>query len=122
MPTGSESGGVRHPPHPPIATPLAAQETIWLRQLLNTLGFTQSEPTRLCEDNQGAIAISKNNKNSTRTKHIDIKYHFIREANENNGIKLLYCPTEKMLADILTKALPRPRFEELRSLMGVKIC
>eukprot|EP00794_Sanderia_malayensis_P007838 gene7838-biopygen6374 len=105
-----------------IALSAAAQETIWLRRLLQNLGKEQQNPTRLYEDNQGAIAISKNSRNSNRTKHIDIKYHFVRESLENNEIKLVYCPTGIMIADILTKSLARPRFEELRTLMGVKSC
>ena len=97
----------------------AAQETIWLRSLLASIGFKQSEATILYEDNQGAMALSKNPKSHSRTKHIDIKYHYIREAVEKKDIELVYCPTDEMVADILTKGLPKPKFEELRSSMGV---
>ena len=68
---------------------------------------------------QGAIALTKNPKTHSRTKHIDIKYHYIREAVDKKDIELVYCPTDKMVADILTKGLPRPKFDELRSLMGI---
>ena len=102
-----------------IALCLAAQEAIWLRSLLESLGFKQSKATKLYEDNQGAIALTKNPKTHSRTKHIDIKYHYIREAVDKKDIELVYCPTDKMVADILTKGLPRPKFDELRSLMGI---
>ena len=64
-----------------MAMSSAAQEAIWLRRLLSSLGFSQ-KPTILYEDNQGAIALSKNPKSHSRTKHIDIRYHFIREIIE----------------------------------------
>ena len=103
-----------------VALCSAAQEVVWLRRLLESIGFTQSAATILNEDNQGAIALSKNPKSHSRTKHIDIKYHYIRGAIEKKEIELAYCPTEKMIADILTKGLPKPKFEELRCLMGVE--
>ncbi len=92
---------------------------MWLRSLLARLGLKQSKDTTFYEDNQGAIALTKNSKTHSRTKHIDIKYHYIREAVGKKDIELVYCPTDQMLADILTKGLPRPKFDELRSLIGV---
>lgn len=97
----------------------ATQETMWIRSLLGSIGFQQIDPTTINEDNQGAIALAGNPGNHPRTKHIDIKYHFIREAVEKNEIALQYCPTKEMLADMLTKALPREKFQELRALIGV---
>ena len=73
-------------------------------------------------DNQAAIAIANNTSNrQTRTKHIDIKYHFIREAVADNRIELIYCPTECMIAGQLTKPLPSKQFGKLRNLMGLHI-
>ena len=67
--------------------------------------------------------MAKNPIHHSRTKHIAIKYHFIKEAKATKEIKLDYYRTEDQIADILTKALPRPRFEELRAMLGVtKIC
>ena len=103
-----------------IALCAASQEVVWLRRLLASMGLQQKEPTTLNEDNQGTIALSKNPKSHARTKHIDIKYHYVREVVEREEIELVYCSTDKMIADILTKGLPKPKFEELRSLMGVK--
>ena len=102
-----------------VALCAAAQETIWLRNLLKDINILQPGATTLYEDNQGAIALSKNPKNHPRTKHIDIKYHYVRETVENNFINLLYCPTADMLADVMTKGLPKYSFEKFRESMGV---
>ena len=102
-----------------IALCLASQETIWLRTLLEKMNLKQSHATVVYEDNQGTMSLAKNPVHHSRTKHIDIKFHFIRETIENNQVQLIYCPTENMIADVLTKGLSKPRFEELRSKMGV---
>ena len=101
-----------------IALSQAAQEGIWLKRLLCDLGV-ESMPTVILEDNQGAIAIAKNPVNHSRTKHIDIRYHYIRECVQNGQIELQYCPTNDMKADIFTKPLARPQFEYLRGEIGL---
>ena len=58
---------------------------------------------------------------NSRTKHIEIKFHYVRVVIEKKKMDLVYCPTEYMIADIMTKGLPKPRFEELRSQIGVKL-
>ena len=85
----------------------AAQEVVWLRRLLASVNLVQAEPTKVHEDNQGTIALSRNPKSHPRTKHIDIKFHYVREVIEKKKMELVYCPTEKMIADIMTKGLPR---------------
>ena len=89
-----------------MALRATAQGTVWLRHLLASIRFKQKDATIAYEDNQGTIALTKNPKNHSRTKHIDIKYHFVRGTVEKKDVRLVYCPTEKMVADILTKALP----------------
>jgi len=98
----------------------AAQEAIWLRSLQHELGFQGPSPTTIFEDNQSAIALAKNPVYHPRTKHVRIKYHFIRDKVESNEIRLEYVPTENMLADALTKALPRPRFADLVASMHLR--
>ena len=100
----------------------ATQEVVWLRRLLKSIGFHQDQATTICEDNQGAICLSKNPKDHTRTKHVDVKFHFTRETIEKNVVSLEYCPTGKMLADTLTKGLAKPAFEKFRTGMGVQQC
>ena len=91
----------------------ATQEGVWLRRLLSDFKLHQEAPTVIKEDNQGTIAIARNPVSYSRTKHIDIKYHYIRETILNGYVTLEYCPTKQMLADLLTKPLPRDRFEML---------
>ena len=74
----------------------------------------------IMEENQGAIAIAQNPVGLTRTKHIDIRYHYVQECVPNGTIKLQYCPTEIMVADIFTKPLPRTKFEKLRN--DIRLC
>jgi hypothetical protein len=99
----------------------AAKEAIWLRELLKELGFAQKAPTTLKSDNQGAIALAKNPVHHARTKHIDIRHHFIRDTIESGQINLEYCRTEDMTADIFTKGLAKPQFTKLRDLMHLKL-
>ena len=66
------------------------------------------------EDNQGAIATAQNPVFHHHTKHIQIRYHHEREAVAERIVRLMYCPTKEMLADIFTNALARDQFEHLR--------
>lgn len=95
------------------------REAIWLRQLLDDVGCSNDEGTLMMCDNQGAIALAKNPVYHSRTKHIDVQHHFVRENVEKGVIRLEYCPTEDMLADVLTKALARERHERLIRRMGI---
>uniref|UniRef100_A0AAV1V3K5 Integrase catalytic domain-containing protein n=1 Tax=Peronospora matthiolae TaxID=2874970 RepID=A0AAV1V3K5_9STRA len=88
-----------------IALYAAAQEAVWLRLLLSDIGVEVGAATTIYEDNQGCIALAKNPVYHARTKHIDIKYHFLRDKVEEGVIELEYMPTEAMIADGLTKAL-----------------
>ena len=103
-----------------MALSSAAQEATRLRQLTKDLHNEPTEPTVIKEDNQAAIRIAKNPESHGRTKHIDIKYHFLREKVMNDVIKLEYCPTNDMIADMLTKGLGREKFERFRDLAGIK--
>ena len=75
------------------------------------------------EDNQGAIALAQNPIAHARTKHIDIRHHFVREAIQDGIISLQYCHTKEMVADALTKVIARThKFQKLRGLTGVINC
>jgi hypothetical protein len=100
-----------------MAASAAVQEATYLRQLLSEFGYQQSKSTTIFEDNQGCIALARNPVLHKRTKHIEIKYHFIRERIESGEIDLIYISTQKQQADILTKALPKPQFERLRTVV-----
>ena len=73
-------------------------------------------------DNSSAIDISKNPVQHSKTKHIEIMYHFIRDLVEIKIVCLEYIPTEHQNADIFTKPLDRSKFETLRQVIGVILC
>ena len=102
-----------------MALASAAQEAVWMRQLTADLKCESTGPLVIFEDNQAAISMSKNPQFHGRAKHVDIKYHFIRENVKSGVVQLKYCPTEDMIADILTKGLPQDKFVKLRLLAGV---
>ena len=81
----------------------ACQELLHIRQLLNCLGVKFSGPFKMFEDNQGCIALATNAVTTNRTKHIDVRYHFIRQCVQRNQVKVVWIPTVDMVADILTK-------------------
>lgn len=103
-----------------IALASTAQEAVWLRQLLTDLNNESIQSITIMEDNQSAISLAKNPQFHGRSKHIDIKHHFIREKVQDGIIELKYCQTENMEADMFTKGLSKERFEKLRYMSGVK--
>ena len=105
-----------------IALCSATQEAVWLRRLLRSLREEQARSTKVFEDNRGAISLSKNPKDHTRTKHIDIKYHYVRDAVQKNEIDVQHSETKQMIADTLTKGLPKPAFEKHRGSMNIGAC
>jgi transposase InsO family protein len=102
-----------------VAAASAACQGVWLRGLLASLTGVEEEQVTLKVDNQSAIALIKNPVHHERTKHIDIKYHYVRDCNENGSIVVEHVRTEDQLADILTKPLGRVKFLELRDRIGV---
>lgn len=90
-----------------------------MRQLLHDLGYPQLAPTVLHSDNQAAIRLVRNPEFHKRTKHVDIKYHIIREHLANNLIAVVYVPNANNVADVLTKPLPRDKFHQLLNLLGL---
>ena len=102
-----------------IAAVMTTSQAIWLKRILEDMGEPQREAIEIHCDSKSAIDMAKNLVFHNRTKHIKIKYHFIREAEANKEIKLKHCKTEEQLADIFTKALPRAKFELLRDTIGV---
>ncbi len=90
-----------------VALSDGCKESVWLRRLLSEIGHPQQQPTRLMEDNQACISIAENPRDHSCTKHIDIKFHHIRERIANGEVSLEYVPTADQLADIFTKGLPK---------------
>jgi hypothetical protein len=102
-----------------IALTSAAREVLYLKSLIGELYEPITYPIPMYCDNQGAIALATNAKFHARTKHIDLRYHFIRALIRDDTLDLKYIPTDENLADAFTKALPQPRLEKLRHGMGV---
>lgn len=103
-----------------ISASEATAQAIWLIFVLEDFGELQTEATPLQCDNTSAIAITKNPVFHQKTKHIDRRYHFIKDALQEGIIDLVYYPTGEQLVDIFTKPLAKDRFNYLRSMLGVK--
>ena len=97
----------------------ATREAIWLRFLLRELGFAQDNPATVHCDNHAAIEISKDSKYHSRAKHIDIKFHHVRDRVETGEIVIPYVPTRDNFADVFTKALPRDHHQTLVKAFGM---
>lgn len=103
-----------------MAATEAAKQAIWLQELLAEVTGGECEKVTVRIDNKSAIALTKNPVFHGRSKHIHTRYHFIRECVENEQVNVEHVPGSEQKADILTKALGRVKFKEMRSLIGVQ--
>ena len=103
-----------------MAATEAAKQAIWLQDLYGEITGRSLERVMVRIDNKSAIALTKNPVFHRRSKHIHRRYHFIRECVENDLIEIEHVPGNEQRADILTKALGRIKFKEMRSLIGVQ--
>jgi len=97
----------------------ASKGSVWMADFLKSLGVMVQGPMVVNADNQGSIALAKNPVFHDRSKHIDIQYHYTRDLVKEDKIKLKYIPTKDMLADLLTKSLPRPQHVQLSRAIGL---
>jgi len=102
-----------------IAGTFATCQALWLDLVMKELKCDVMKPLTLKIDNKSGISLAKNPISHGRSKHIETRFHFIREQLTNGMIKLHYCPTELQLADGFTKAVKLDRFEFLRKNLGV---
>ncbi|GJR99331.1 retrovirus-related pol polyprotein from transposon TNT 1-94 [Tanacetum coccineum] len=102
-----------------IAMSGCCAQILWMRSQLTDYGFVFNKIPLYC-DNRSAIALCCNNVQHSRSKHIDIRHHFIREQVEKGVVELYFMTTDYQLADIFTKALSRERFEFLLPRLGMK--
>jgi hypothetical protein len=97
-----------------VATGQCCAQLLWMRQTLQDFGYNLSKVS-LLSDNESAIRLADNPVEHSRTKHIDIRYHFLRDHQERGDIDIYHISTENQLADIFTKSLEEKRFCRLRS-------
>ncbi|CAK9804031.1 Retrovirus-related Pol polyprotein from transposon TNT 1-94 [Anthophora plagiata] len=100
----------------------ATKEAIYLKRLLANMNFNNlvCDKTSIFCDNQSAIHLSKDNVYHRRSKHIDIRYHYTREMRENGEIDTQYISTNEMIADMLTKSLPKVKLEKCVDLLNLR--
>jgi hypothetical protein len=96
-----------------------AKHALWMSSLMKDLGFGSDEPMVIHADNQSAIHFSKDATDHNRTKHIDIRHHFVRDHITAGNIDIQYIHTDENSADIFTKTLSRDKYEHLAISLGV---
>jgi hypothetical protein len=104
-----------------MAAASATKEAIWIRSVLAGLGYEQKEPTVIFIDNCGARILTEDPLFHQRVKHIETLHHYSRECVERGLTIFVDIPTKDNVADVFTKALPAPSFEEFREAMGLKL-
>jgi hypothetical protein len=106
-----------------VAMAINAKTTQWLRQILRDIGNPElighNEVVRMLADNQGAIALAKNPHLHERSRHIDIKYHYVRDLVEKGKVEIEFIPTTRMVADGFTKPLERTKFNMFQDQLGI---
>ena len=94
-------------------------EVVWLRKLLSDLFDLQLDATCIYCNNQSCVKLSKNSVFHDKSKHIEIKYHYIRDMVQRGAVKLQYVVTNEQIANVLTKPLAKVKFEYFREKLGV---
>ena len=102
-----------------ISACYAACQGIWLQSLLHEMKIEIDDEVELMVDNKSAINLAKNPIAHGRSKHIETKFHFLRDQVSKGRIKLTYCKTENQVADVLTKPLKIERFKVMRRLLNM---
>jgi hypothetical protein len=103
-----------------ISLAKAAEQAIFLKTLLEDFGVIQKNPIKIYQDNNGARFIATNKNNTKKSKHIEIKYHYVRDLIEKKLITVPYLATSEMPADMLTKPVSKVLMERFTSIIGMK--
>ena len=102
-----------------MAVASCATQTVWLRRMLEVMHQKQDTPTVIFCDNKSAIALCKNLVFHGRSKHIDIRFHKIRELVVEKEVAIKYCPTIEQVVDIFTKPPKAELFYKLKRMLGM---
>jgi hypothetical protein len=103
-----------------VAAVSLGQEVLWLRNLLEEIGYKQDSPSTLRIDNQSALSVAKNLEHHSRVKHLDLRFYWLRDEVERRRLQVQHISTEVMPADALLKALGRERLQKLARLIGLE--
>lgn len=103
-----------------VAAVACACHSTWMKRVLNSLGFSSCKCVKIFCDNSSTIKLSKNPVLHERTKHIDVRFHFLRDLVKEGVVELVHCGTSEQVADIMTKPLKLESFVKLRDLLGVQ--
>jgi len=102
-----------------VAAAACACQAVWMRRILEKLNHEQKGCTILMCDNSSTIKLSRNPIMHGRSKHIDVRFHFLRDLTRDKVIELVHCDSQDQVADLLTKPVKLQTFENLREQMGV---
>ena len=102
-----------------IAVASCACQSVWLRRILELLGHPQLKPTTVYCDNSSTIKLSRNPVFHGRSKHIDVRFHFLKDLCKDEVIKLVQCRSQEQISDIMTKHLMLESFSNFSSRLGM---
>jgi hypothetical protein len=102
-----------------VAAASCACQSIWLKNVLQHLRLDQKSSTVIFCDNSSSIKLSKNPIMHGRCKHIDVRFHFLRDLTKEGTIELVFCKSKEQLADIMTKPLKLESFCNIRKELGM---
>jgi hypothetical protein len=102
-----------------VAATSCACQGVWMRRVLEKLGNSQGKCTTVLCDNSSTIKLSNNPVMHGRSKHIDVRFHFLRDLTRDGVVELKHCGTQEQIADIMTKPLKLDVFLKLRKLLSV---
>ena len=102
-----------------VAAAICACQAIWMKRILKELGHSDGGCIFVMCDNNSTIKLSKNPIMHGYSKHIDVRFHFLRKLTKDGTIELIHCGSQDQVADIMTKPLKLDVFQKLRKLLGV---
>ena len=103
-----------------IALSETCKEVLWMKQVMKHFDINPEKPVMIFTDNQSALAMVDNQRFSNRTKHIDTKFHFVRDVSDKGLVSIRYHPSNTNIADMLTKPLGGNKIRQLRELGGLQ--
>lgn len=102
-----------------VAAAACASQAIWMRRIFEKLSLRESKCTRIFCDNSSTIQLSKNPVLHGRSKHIDVRFHFLRDLTRDGVVELVYCKTQNQVVDVMTKPLTVEAFRKFRAQLGI---